>query len=77
MLRSKNIAEPKGKLGTLLPGMGGIREWISFYSKSPITAPELYPVHDLFTQPAELKNTLRYMMESDQVTHLWIEQYEE
>ena len=77
MLRGKNIAEPKGKPGILLRGMGGIREWLSFYFKSPITAPEIYPEHDLFIQPAELKNTLRYMMESYQVTRLGIEQYEE
>lgn len=59
MLRGKNIAEPKGKLGILLRGIGGVREWLSFYFKSPITAPELYPEHDLCIQQAKLKNTLR------------------
>ncbi|PYT05834.1 MAG: inositol-3-phosphate synthase, partial [Acidobacteria bacterium] len=29
-------------------GMRGIQEWLSFYFKSPMTAPELYPEHDLF-----------------------------
>jgi len=56
--------------------MGGIQEWLSFYFKSPITAPELYPEHDLFIQQAKLKNTLRYMMEEEQITHLGIEYYE-
>lgn len=56
--------------------MGGIQEWLSFYFKSPITAPDLYPEHDLFIQQAKLKNTLRYMMEEEQITHLGIEYYE-
>ena len=77
MLRGKNIAEPKGKLGILLLGIGGIQEWLSFYFKSPITTPEHFPEHDLFIQPAKLKNTLRYMMESDQITRLGNEYYEE
>lgn len=56
--------------------MSGIQEWLSFYFKSPLTAPELYPEHDLFIQQAKLKNTLRYMMEEEQITHLGIEYYE-
>jgi len=56
--------------------MGGIQEWLSFYFKSPIVAPELYPEHDLFIQQSKLKNTLRYMMEEEQITHLGIEYYE-
>ena len=31
-------------------GMRGIQEWLSFYFKSPMCAPELYPEHDLFIQ---------------------------
>src|SRR5580704_18607806 len=31
-------------------GMKGIQEWLSFYFKSPMTAPGLYPEHDLFIQ---------------------------
>ncbi|HLZ90125.1 MAG TPA: inositol-3-phosphate synthase, partial [Candidatus Acidoferrum sp.] len=31
-------------------GMRGIQEWLSFYFKSPMTAPTLYPEHDLFIQ---------------------------
>ena len=56
--------------------MSGIQEWLSFYFKSPLVAPELYPEHDLFIQQAKLKNTLRYMMEEEQITHLGIEYYE-
>ena len=34
-------------------------------------APEgLYPEHDLFIQLTKLKNTLRYLMGEDQITHL-------
>ena len=29
-------------------GMSGIQEWLSFYFKSPMHAPGLYPEHDLF-----------------------------
>jgi myo-inositol-1-phosphate synthase len=51
-------------------GMGGIQEWLSFYYKSPQVAPGLYPEHDLFIQLTKLKNTLRWMMGEDMVTHL-------
>ncbi|HLU26467.1 MAG TPA: inositol-3-phosphate synthase [Longimicrobiales bacterium] len=57
-------------------GMSGIQEWLSFYFKSPMTAPELYPEHDLFIQHMKLKNTLRYLMGEEQITHLGIEYYE-
>jgi len=36
-------------------GMSGIQEWLSFYFKSPMTAPGLYPEHDLFIQLMKLK----------------------
>jgi myo-inositol-1-phosphate synthase len=58
-------------------GMGGIQEWLSFYYKAPQTAPGLYPEHDLFIQLTKLKNTLRWMMNEDQITHLGIEYYED
>jgi myo-inositol-1-phosphate synthase len=58
-------------------GMSGIQEWLSFYFKSPMTAPELYPEHDLFIQHMKLKNTLRHLMGEDQITHLGLEYYEE
>ncbi len=57
-------------------GMKGIQEWLSFYFKSPQTAPGLYPEHDLFIQHTKLKNTLRWMMGEEQITHLGIEYYE-
>src|SRR6266853_665457 len=57
-------------------GLSGIQEWLSFYFKSPQTAPGLYPENDLFIQHTKLKNTLRWMMGEDQITHLGIEYYE-
>jgi myo-inositol-1-phosphate synthase len=56
-------------------GMYGIQEWLSFYFKSPMTLPELYPEHDLFIQLMKLKNTLRYMRGEDQITHLGLDYY--
>ena len=56
-------------------GLGGIQEWLSFYYKSPQTAPGLYPEHDLFIQLTKLKNTLRWMAGEDQITHLGLEYY--
>ena len=58
-------------------GMSGIQEWLSFYFKSPMTAPGLYPEHDLFIQHMKLKNTLRHVMGEDQITHLGLEYYED
>jgi myo-inositol-1-phosphate synthase len=58
-------------------GMSGIQEWLSFYFKSPMTAPGLYPEHDLFIQHIKLKNTLRHLMGEDQITHLGLDYYEE
>ena len=56
-------------------GLGGIQEWLSFYYKSPQTAPGLYPEHDLFIQLTKLKNTLRWMMGEEVITHLGREYY--
>ena len=58
-------------------GMKGIQEWLSFYFKSPMTLPELYPEHDLFVQLAKLKNTLRHIMGEELITHLGLDYYEE
>jgi myo-inositol-1-phosphate synthase len=58
-------------------GMHGIQEWLSFYFKSPMTRPELYPEHDLFIQQMKLKNTLRYLRGEDQITHLGLDYYQE
>jgi myo-inositol-1-phosphate synthase len=57
-------------------GMGGIQEWLSFYFKSPMTLPELYPEHDLFIQQMKLKNTLRAIMGEELITHLGLDYYE-
>src|SRR6202008_397649 len=38
--------------------MSGIQEWLSFYFKSPQTAPGLRPEHDIFKQLIKLQNTL-------------------
>ena len=57
-------------------GMRGIQEWLSFYFKSPMCAKELYPEHDLFIQLMKLKNTLRWMMGEDLITHLGSEYYD-
>ncbi|MBI4238468.1 MAG: inositol-3-phosphate synthase [Deltaproteobacteria bacterium] len=56
-------------------GMKGIQEWISFYFKSPMVGAGLYPEHNLFIQDMKLKNTLRYLMGEEQITHLGIEYY--
>jgi len=55
----------------------GIQEWLSFYFKSPVVPPELYPEHDLFIQLKKLKNTLRWMMGEELITHLGREYYDE
>ena len=57
-------------------GLHGVQEWLSFYFKSPMTAPELYPEHDLFIQLMKLKNTLRYLMGEELITHLGQEYYD-
>src|ERR1700726_3802996 len=57
-------------------GMRGIQEWLSFYFKAPMCAPELYPEHDLFIQLMKLKNTLRWMVGEDLITHLGQEYYD-
>jgi len=57
-------------------GMHGIQEWLSFYYKSPMTPDGLYAEHDLFIQLAKLKNTLRYTLGDELITHLGAEYYE-
>ncbi|HSE51810.1 MAG TPA: inositol-3-phosphate synthase [Gemmatimonadales bacterium] len=57
-------------------GFSGVQEWLSFYFKSPQVGPGLYPEHDLFIQHTKLKNTLRYLMGEEQITHLGVEYYE-
>ena len=57
-------------------GMSGIQEWLSFYFKSPVHAPGLYPEHDLFIQLMKLKNTLRFLKGEELITHLGREYYD-
>jgi len=57
-------------------GMHGVQEWLSFYFKSPQTAPGLYPEHDLFIQLMKLKNTLRHLRGEELITHLGLEYYD-
>ncbi|MBL8203301.1 MAG: inositol-3-phosphate synthase [Blastocatellia bacterium] len=57
-------------------GMKGIQEWLSFYFKSPMCAPKLYPEHDLFIQLMKLKNTLRHLRGEELITHLGLEYYD-
>jgi myo-inositol-1-phosphate synthase len=57
-------------------GMAGIQEWLSFYFKAPMHAPEVYPEHDLFIQLMKLKNTLRFLKGEELITHLGREYYD-
>lgn len=57
--------------------MSGIQEWLSFYYKSPQTAPGLRPEHDIFKQLIKLQNTLRHMMGEDLITHLGLDYYQD
>jgi myo-inositol-1-phosphate synthase len=57
-------------------GKAGVQEWLSFYFKSPQTAPGLYPENDLFIQHTKLKNNLRSLMGEELITHLGTEYYE-
>jgi len=58
-------------------GMSGIQEWLSFYLKSPQTAPGLKPEHDIFKQLIKLQNTLRHIMGEDLITHLGLDYYQD
>lgn len=57
-------------------GFRGIQEWLGFYFKSPMAAPNLTPEHDLFVQLMKLKNTLRWMVGEDLIHHLGNEYYD-
>jgi len=56
---------------------GGIQEWLSFYFKSPVMPVGLSAEHDIFIQQTKLKNTLRWMMGEEVITHLGREYYED
>ena len=58
-------------------GMSGIQEWLSFYLKSPQTAPGLNADNDIFRQLIKLQNTLRHIMGEDLITHLGLDYYQE
>jgi len=57
-------------------GMRGIQEWMSFYFKAPLHAPDIYPEHDIFIQLMKLKNTLRHLKGEELITHLGLEYYD-
>ncbi len=57
-------------------GMSGMQEWLSFYFKAPMHAASVHPEHDISIQHMKLKNTLRYLMGEDLITHLGIEYYD-
>lgn len=57
--------------------MYGIQEWLSFFFKSPQSAPGLAPQHDLFRQLMKLENTLRHLQGENLITHLGLDYYEE
>ncbi|MFS8064926.1 MAG: inositol-3-phosphate synthase [Byssovorax sp.] len=57
-------------------GLHGTQEWLSFYFKAPMTATTVYPEHDLFIQSMKLKNTMRWMMGEELITHLGNEYYD-
>jgi myo-inositol-1-phosphate synthase len=63
------------KRSAALRGLG-VQEWLSFYFKSPMTVPGLYPEHDLFIQSMKLKNTLRHLMGEEMITHLGLDYYD-
>jgi myo-inositol-1-phosphate synthase len=58
-------------------GLSGVQEWLSFYLKSPQTAPGLPAENDIFKQLIKLENTLRHLMGEDLITHLGLDYYEE
>lgn len=57
--------------------LSGIQEWLSFYLKSPQTAPGLDAENDIFKQLSKLENMLRHLMGEDLITHLGLEYYED
>jgi myo-inositol-1-phosphate synthase len=51
-------------------GLHGTQEWLGFYFKSPMHAPNRNAEHDLFAQLRVLKNTLRWMAGEEATAHL-------
>ncbi len=58
-------------------GMSGVQEWLSFYLKSPQTASDLRPEHDIFKQLVTLHNTLRHLMGAEPVADPGLDEYQE
>ena len=56
-------------------GFSGIQEWLSFYFKCPIVAPDLKPEHDLFVQQLKLQNTIRFLAGEELINHLGLTYY--
>jgi myo-inositol-1-phosphate synthase len=57
-------------------GFRGMQEWLSFYFKSPMSAPSVYPENDLFIQLMKFKNTLRWLRGEELITHVGHEYYD-
>ena len=57
-------------------GMPGVQAWPSFYFKSAMTDPRLYPEQDLFIQLMKFNKTLTYLCGEDTIIHLGLEYYE-
>jgi len=57
-------------------GLSGIQEWLRSISRVRNSLPACNAEHDLFIQQTKLKNTLRWLMGEEQITHLGIEYYE-
>jgi myo-inositol-1-phosphate synthase len=55
--------------------LSGNQEWLAFYWKSPMHAPNDRSEHDIFVQLMRLKNTLRWLMDEPPVTYLGSETY--
>ncbi len=47
-----------------------------FSTTSPAAAPGSYPENNLFVQQAKLKNTMRWIMGEELITHLGNEYYD-
>lgn len=56
-------------------GLFGIQEWLSFYFKCPLAAPNLKPEHDLMIQQLKLHNTLRFLGGEELINHLGLTYY--
>lgn len=51
-------------------GMSGVQNWLSFYFKSPMVPPQLYPERDIFLRLTQWKNTLRRLAGEQMIARL-------